>query len=299
MSLQTQGVHGFEGIEPSGTGGDEQELGLFRSPVPVEGRGFVFFLDLFQFQVQGQMAQGGGDGDEDLGGVITGLLLFLRELSQDHVAPGMGDPGYASDHDQAVDGLGQFKSELGHVLRFLEGGRLHQREIAQLGDEAGVFFVGGRKGRGIIGRDQNQPAGADPGKVQVQDEIRGDVDPVLLHRAQSAQTGKRGGRSGFERHFFVDRPFYVNFQVLGHLRQGPDDLRGGVSGVSRRELHPGLQGSAGDGLVPHQKLVGSRSVFFDYGHFHLLNTFTAERAETAEKNECNIEIENAKFSRIG
>ena len=192
-----------------------------------------------------------GLGAPGLGGVEMGLLIGDGgELSQDDIAPGMGGAGHAPEEADDAELFGKFEGETGHVLRLLKGGRFEEGKVGHPGKEAGILFVVAGVGRRVVA-DHEDHARLDADEVDVEKEIAGHVEPVLLHGADRPQPGIGAGGRHFQRHLLVDGPFHIKAAGLGDPGKVFDDIGGRGSGIGGGHPHARFQSPAGDGLVAH------------------------------------------------
>ena len=125
---------------------------------------------------------------------------------------------------------------------------------------AGFPFVDAGECTRIVAGDKDHPAPR-PRPGQVEEKIRGDVDAVLLHDAHRPEAGKGGRRRDFQSHLFVGGPFHVESPLLCRPGKGFDDLGRRGARIAGSDPHAGLQGAAGNGLVPHEQDLGPFFIF--------------------------------------
>jgi len=130
---------------------------------------------------------------------------------------------------------------------------------------AGFSLVDAGEGARIVAGDQNHPAPR-PRPGQMEQKIGGDIDAVLLHHAEGAEPREGGRRRDLHGHLFVGGPFYIELSRFRKAGKRLDDLRGRRAGITGGNPQPGLQGAAGDGLVPHQQDLGPFFLFTIQSH---------------------------------
>ena len=195
-------------------------------------------------------------------------LIGTGEGAEGYVAAGMGSAGDPPHEDHRTHFFRKGKSPFGHLFGFLKGGWLKQGKISQFGKRSGILFIAAGVGRGIVAGNQKK-ACSDADEVQAQQIIRSNVQSVLLHSANRPQPGKRRGGCNLQGDLFVDRPFHVKSQGLGHGGQILDDVGGRCPGISGAYLNPGFQGASGNGFIAHEQNFFPGCIQSDDGHDQL------------------------------
>ena len=80
--------------------------------------------------------------DDWTGGIKFGGGSIFGNTAELRIAPGVGKTRHASNQTGKPQLFGQIKSPSGHLLGFLNRGRLQQRKVAHLGIKSGIFLIG-------------------------------------------------------------------------------------------------------------------------------------------------------------
>jgi len=265
--LQPQDLHSLPAVERADAAADDEQLRRRRARVGVERAGFE---DLRRpphfFLLRAVLELRGGEDHADhrtcsrveqraaVGEFCPGLGTVGQGAEAD-IAAGVGQARHAADHDDIADLLGEVESPRHDVLGLLEIPRLQKRDLQKAGKQAGFPLVDAGQCAGVVAGDEEH-APPRPGAGQVQQEVGGHVDAVLLHDAHGAQPGEGGRRGHFRGHFLVGRPLDIEVAFLRHPGEALDDLRRRGAGISGGHVDAGLQGAPDNRLVSHEEVLG-------------------------------------------
>ncbi len=259
---------GLAAVERAGAAGDDQEFRPCGSRIGVERARLEDrhrLPELFLLETV-LLDDGGADHRPALGignrsvAAKFGLPRRGRQRSEDDVSAGVRHPGDAAEHDDVPDLLREVEGPAGHLLRLLEVRRFEQRDLHQPREMAGFALVDAGERPGIVAGDEDHPAPRSrPG--QVEEKIGGDVDAVLLHDAERPESREGCRGSNLHGHLFVGGPLHVELSRFREPGECFDDLRRRGAGITGGDPHPGLQGAAGDRLVPHEQDLGPLLLF--------------------------------------
>ena len=246
-SIRREGVSGV--LVGDGRGND---AGLAAVQLhPVQRRGAAVLLQGGQRVLHlGVVHHGVGGGGYVLAGVagVGGNRAFLP-FTEAHQALGVGHPGGGAEEHRQVEPLGDLIGRLHEVQALLGVGGLHHGQLGGLGVVAVVLLILGGVHTGVVGGDDDKPAG-DAVIGRGEDGVRRHVHPHVLHGAQGPDTGNAGSVGHLCGNFFIGGPLAVEGVLV--LGQVLEDLRTGGAGVGRADLYPGFIRTPGNGLVARQ-----------------------------------------------
>ena len=261
-AFRLQFTNAFDAIRGGGAAGDYQEFGFLRARVGVEGRSLENLPRFFELFVQGRVEdrkRAGGEPAFSRVEHVPGFredrlgLSLSGQLSCHDVASRIRDPSHPANESQKIYGLRHLVGPLDHLLCLLGARRLHQGVVDPLGYRSRVLFVVARPPSRVVGDENDHARGADSRHVEVDDEVRGHVGPVLLHHAKGAEPGERGARGHLDGHFFVCGPLHVDVDRCGCFRKCRNHFRRRAPGISRGHCDTRFENAARHGLVTHEK----------------------------------------------
>ena len=242
---------GVLGVVVGDGGRDDADLAVAQLHL-VQGAGAAVGFQLLQVLLQlGMVAVGvGGSGDVLAGVAHIGGGLMLHALAEGDNALGVGHAGGGTIQHRHVELLGDLVGCLHEIQAFLRIGGLHHGDLGGLGVIAVVLLVLGGVHAGVVGGDDDKAA-ADAVVGSGENGVGRHVDAHMLHGAKAADTGNAGAVGNLCGHLFVGSPLAVKgILVLGQILK---NLRAGGAGIGGADLHAGLVGSSGNGLIAGKK----------------------------------------------
>ena len=166
----------------------------------------------------------------------------------------MADAGGHTQQDRDIVLLGQLEGQLGHIQAFLGVGRLQHGYLGRFGVIAVILLVLRAKHAGFV-RGNDDRAAVDAGIGKGEQRVGRHVQTHVLHGANGAAAGNGRADRALQGHFFIGRPFRVDFFHLGEIFQY---LRTGRAGIGGGEMNAGLPGAPGDGLIAGEQSLGHK-----------------------------------------
>ena len=146
--------------------------------------------------------------------ILPGVLVELpfpqaRDCGpQLHVTFRMADPCRGPEEDREPELLGKFERGLDHVMRFLDACGVKTRQPRKMGIAAGVLFVLGTVGKGIVSAHDHKTTGH-AGIRAGHQGIGCHIQPDMLHGAECTDAAPCCSKSILQGHFFIHRPLDI------------------------------------------------------------------------------------------
>ena len=131
----------------------------------------------------------------------------------------MADTGGGPEDHRQTELLGEGEGVPHHIVRFLDRCRVQAGEPGEVRVAPGILLVLGAVREGVVGREDDEPAG-DPGVCARHQGIGRHVQPDVLHGAECAEAAPGGGERVLEGDLLVRGPFHGERALLLH----PEDI---------------------------------------------------------------------------
>ena len=159
----------------------------------------------------------------------------------------MADPGGGAEDDRQAELLGEGEGVPYHIVRLLNRCRVEAGKPGEVRVAPGILLVLGTVREGVVGGEDDEPAGH-PGVCARHQGIGRHVQPDVLHGAECALPAPGGGERVLEGDLLVRGPLHGEGPLLLHP-EDVDHFGGRRAGIAAGKIDVCLQACVSDALV--------------------------------------------------